>query len=40
MFSTRDGTPWEPSYLVAIDGEKCIGCGRCYQSVLARRHAS
>ena len=31
MFSTRDGTPWEPSYIVAIDGEKCIGCGRCYK---------
>jgi len=31
MFSTRNGTPWEPSYIVAIDGEKCIGCGRCYK---------
>jgi len=31
MFSTRDGTPWEPSYIVAIDGEKCIGCGRCFK---------
>ena len=31
MFSTRDGTPWEPAYLVAIDGERCIGCGRCFK---------
>lgn len=31
MFFTRDGTPWDPSYLEAIDGEKCIGCGRCFK---------
>jgi Nif-specific ferredoxin III len=31
MFTTRDGTPWEPAYLVAIDGERCIGCGRCFK---------
>jgi Nif-specific ferredoxin III len=31
MFTTRDGTPWEPSYLTEITGEKCIGCGRCYK---------
>jgi Nif-specific ferredoxin III len=31
MFSTRDGTPWEPAYLVAIDGARCIGCGRCFK---------
>lgn len=31
MFSTRDGTPWEPEYLVAINGETCIGCGRCFK---------
>ncbi len=31
MFTTRDGTPWEPSYLTEIKGEKCIGCGRCYK---------
>ncbi len=29
MFSSRDGKPWEPTYLTAIDGGKCIGCGRC-----------
>jgi len=31
MYATRDGTPWEPAYLIAIDGDKCIGCGRCYK---------
>ncbi|MCC9624204.1 ferredoxin III, nif-specific [Thalassospira sp. MA62] len=28
---TRDGREWQPDYLVAIDGESCIGCGRCYK---------
>lgn len=28
---TRDGRNWEPYFLVAIDGEKCIGCGRCFK---------
>lgn len=36
---TRDGSPWEPLYLDAIDPELCIGCGRCFkvcgQDVLA-----
>ena len=31
MYATRDGTFWEPAYLVAIDGMKCIGCGRCFK---------
>ncbi len=31
MYATRDGTFWEPAYLVEIDGKKCIGCGRCYK---------
>jgi Nif-specific ferredoxin III len=31
MFSTRDGKPWEPTYLTAINGERCIGCGRCHK---------
>jgi Nif-specific ferredoxin III len=26
---TRDGTPWTPQYLIAIDHGVCIGCGRC-----------
>jgi Nif-specific ferredoxin III len=27
----RDGTPWQPSYLLSIDPETCIGCGRCFK---------
>lgn len=26
---TRGGTPWEPVYLLAINGAVCLGCGRC-----------
>ena len=28
---SRDGRPWQPSYLLAIDPEACIGCGRCFK---------
>jgi Nif-specific ferredoxin III len=28
---TRDGRGWQPDYLIAIDGETCIGCGRCFK---------
>ena len=28
---TRDGRNWEPAYLLAINGEVCIGCGRCFK---------
>ncbi|ABD89978.1 ferredoxin III, nif-specific [Rhodopseudomonas palustris] len=31
IFSTRDGQAWEPTYITAIDGTKCIGCGRCHK---------
>jgi len=30
-FLTRDGSAWTPSYLISIDGGKCIGCGRCFK---------
>jgi Nif-specific ferredoxin III len=29
--ATRDGRAWEPDFLLAIDGNTCIGCGRCYK---------
>jgi len=29
--TTCDGRPWQPAYLIAIDGKVCIGCGRCYK---------
>ncbi|PEQ11751.1 ferredoxin III, nif-specific [Novosphingobium sp. PC22D] len=28
---TRGGREWIPDYLVAIDPEVCIGCGRCFK---------
>ena len=28
---TRGGRIWEPEFLVAINGETCIGCGRCFK---------
>ena len=28
---TRDGTPWTPKYIEAVDYVKCIGCGRCFK---------
>lgn len=28
---TRDGSPWTPKFIAAIDEETCIGCGRCYK---------
>ena len=31
MSLTRDGTPWQPQYLDAIDAGTCIGCGRCFK---------
>lgn len=29
--TTRDGRAWQPEFLVAINGESCIGCGRCFK---------
>jgi Nif-specific ferredoxin III len=31
LFTTRDGTVYEPAYLVSIDEKTCIGCGRCFK---------
>jgi Nif-specific ferredoxin III len=28
---TRNGTPWVPMYIEAIEQETCIGCGRCFK---------
>ncbi|MBK1666067.1 ferredoxin III, nif-specific [Rhodospirillum rubrum] len=30
-FTTRDGSPWVPQYITAIDEALCIGCGRCFK---------
>lgn len=30
-YTTRDGSPYSPLFLTDIDGEKCIGCGRCFK---------
>lgn len=27
----RDGTPWQPMFVEAIDAAVCIGCGRCHK---------
>jgi Nif-specific ferredoxin III len=26
---TRGGADWTPKFVVSVDDEKCIGCGRC-----------
>ena len=31
MATTRDGREWTPNYLVSINGDTCIGCGRCFK---------
>ena len=28
---TRDGRNWQPQYLLQIDRDVCIGCGRCFK---------
>lgn len=30
-FTTCDGRGWTPNYLISIDANKCIGCGRCFK---------
>lgn len=29
--TTRDGSAWMPTYLTDINGQRCIGCGRCFK---------
>ena len=28
---TRGGEEWTPEFVVALDANTCIGCGRCYK---------
>jgi Nif-specific ferredoxin III len=28
---TRGGTSWTPQFVTALNGKKCIGCGRCFK---------
>jgi Nif-specific ferredoxin III len=30
-WQTRGGRDWRPDYLVAINPDLCIGCGRCFK---------
>lgn len=30
-FRTRGGAKWVPQYILSIDPEDCIGCGRCFK---------
>lgn len=29
---TKGGGEWTPSFIMSIDPESCIGCGRCYKA--------
>ena len=29
--TTRDGRAWDQAFLLAIDHDTCIGCGRCFK---------
>jgi len=29
---TKGGKEWTPTFVEAIDNEKCIGCGRCFKA--------
>lgn len=28
---TRGGAPWTPAFVIALNQETCIGCGRCFK---------
>ncbi len=28
---TRGGSNWTPAFVIALDHNKCIGCGRCFK---------
>jgi Nif-specific ferredoxin III len=28
---TRGGVEWTPAFIVTLNQQKCIGCGRCYK---------
>ncbi|MBF0162965.1 MAG: ferredoxin III, nif-specific [Magnetococcales bacterium] len=28
---TRGGRSWTPTYVTALNGKRCIGCGRCFK---------
>lgn len=30
--TTYGGSEWTPTFVTAVDEEKCIGCGRCFKS--------
>lgn len=27
----KNGSAWEPKYIVSLDKKKCIACGRCFK---------
>ena len=29
--TTRDGRDWQPAFLLSINSDTCIGCGRCFK---------
>lgn len=28
----KDGSPWTPRYIISLEPDECIGCGRCYKA--------